>query len=373
VSAAGRSELEPLSNPWDPFRAFRCFVVCTQAATIWITWPLWQVRLSPPLLPATNVPQIDFGYLLLGSLLLALIHGKIGILAHTVLLGAAMLSDQMRLQPEFISQAILLWGTLPWRGARMACRAHLVALWFFAGFNKLLSPLYLSGDARWLVVSFYPQAPEAVSTGVGVVIALTEIGLAVCAAVPRSRHIAVGLAGAIHVGIVVTLAFGLHWDPAVWPWNLALAVAGYVIIGSWKEGMPEEWRQLTLAARGITAVILLLPVGYYVGLVDTYLCHILYSNHAPLAWIRTPDGRRFQVDTRPQLRVPVPQIERLYTAYFAATGKPGEELEIADPRLWYRWRRADRRVLPYEKLRDCRCRQAAGTVSASWKNPVSGG
>jgi len=351
VSAAGRSELDPLTEAWDPFLAFRWFVAFTQAATIWFTWPLWNARLSPPLLPMVDVPHIDFGFLLLGSLLVVLVHGRIGIVAHTVLLGGAMLSDQMRLQPEFISQAILLWGTLPSRPARAVCRAHLIALWFFAGFNKLLSPLYFSGDARWLVVSFYPEASEALSSGIGVAIALAEIGLAVCAFGRRTRPIAVGLAYAIHLGIVVTLAFGLHWDAAVWPWNLALAVAGYAMIGSWKESVGEQWRQLTVAARGAVALILLLPFGYFAGLVDTYLCHILYSNHAPLAWIRTADGRRELVDTRPQLRVPVPQIERLYTAYFAATGQPGDELEIVDPRLWYRWRGTNRRVISFDELR----------------------
>jgi hypothetical protein len=340
----------PLTDPWDPFRVFRWLVVVTQAATIWITWPLWQVRLSPPLLPAVNVPQIDFGILLLGSLALILIHGKTGIVAHTVLLGGAMLADQMRLQPEFISQAILLWGTLPSRPARAACRAHLVALWFFAGLNKLLSPLYFSGDARWLVVSFFPHAPEGVSTAIGAAIALAEIGLAVCAVVPRTRPVAVGLAYAVHLGIVVTLAFGLHWDAAVWPWNLALAVAGYALIGSWKGQVGAELRQLPIATRGAVALILLLPCGYYLGLVDTYLCHILYSSHAPLAWVRMADGRRALVDTRPQLRVPVPQIDRLYTGYFAATGNPGDELEIVDPRLWYCWRGADRRVIAFDEL-----------------------
>jgi len=302
------------------------------------------------LLPAVSVPQVDFGYLLIGSLLLTLFHGRIGVVVHTLLLGAAMLSDQMRLQPEFISQAILLWGTLPWRGARAACRAHLVALWFFAGFYKLLSPLYFSGDARWLVISFYPQASEAFTTGVGTAIAVTEIGLALAATIPRSRPIAVGLAYGMHMGIVATLAFGLHWDPAVWPWNLALACSGYAMIGSWEEGPVEQWRQLAPAARVVVASILLVPLGFYAGLVDTYLCHILYSNHAPAAWIRTAEGHRKLVDTRPALRVPVPQIERLYRAYFAATGRPGETLEIVDPRLVQRWRGTARRVLAYEGL-----------------------
>jgi hypothetical protein len=351
VITVDRSDPDTLADPWDPFRAFRWFVVFTQAATIWITWPLWQVRISPPHLPALPLPQIDFGFLLLGSLALVLIHGKTGIAVHTVLLGLAMVSDQMRLQPEFISQAILLWGTLPWLAVRAISLAHLVALWFFAGLNKLLCPSYYTGDARWLVVSFFPQASEFVSTGIGAAIALTEIGLAICAVVPRTRSVAVGLAYVVHLGIVVTLAFGLRWDAAVWPWNLALAIAGYAIVGSWKKDVVATWRQLPYAARGVVALILISPLGYYVGLVDTYLCHILYSSHAPLAWVRTPEGRRDLVDTRPQLRVPVPQVDRLYSGYFAATGSPGDELEIVDPRLWYRWRGAGRRVTAYENAR----------------------
>jgi hypothetical protein len=223
LAAADQNRGDALGERWDRFLAFRWFVVYMQAASIWITWPLWNVRLSPPQLPAMAVPQIDFGWLLLGSLLIILIHGRIGVIAHTVLLAGAMFSDQMRLQPEFLSQAILLWGTLPIRGARAACRAHLIALWFYAGLNKLTCPLYYSGDARWLVGAFFPQASEMVSSTVGVVIALAEISLAVCAVLPRLRLLAVGLAYALHLGIVVTLAFGLNWDAAVWPWNLSLA------------------------------------------------------------------------------------------------------------------------------------------------------
>ena len=340
-----------------PFLILRWFVVGTQAATIWLTWPLWQVRISPPMLPLIDVYQIDFGYILLGSLVLVLIHDVTGVVVHSALLLAAMLLDQMRLQPEFISQAILLWGTLPWGPARSICRAHLLALWFFSGFHKLICPYFYTGDAHWLVSAFFPEAPQAVSTCFGAMIAMAEISLAICALLPATRRIAVAMAYIFHLGIVVTLAFGLHWDEAVWPWNLALAVAGYAMIGTWKTAPVEEFRQLRLPMRAAVTVILLGPFGYEAGLVDTYLCHVLYSNHAPLAWIyKADEERRDLVDTRPQLRVPVPQIERLYWAYFAAVAAPGDELEIVDPRAWNRWHGSDRRVIAYESLAEARRR-----------------
>jgi hypothetical protein len=105
-----------------------------------------------------------------------------------------------------------------------------------------------------------------------------------------------------------------------------------------------------VALRLAVGLILLSPLAYDTGFIDTYLCHVLYSSHAPLAWIRTPDGRRELIDTRPQLKVPVPQIERLYVRYFAAVAGPGDELEIFDPRWCGRWRTREHRVIGYERV-----------------------
>jgi hypothetical protein len=343
-------QLRRVVHAADRFVAFRWLLVVTQALSIWVTWPLWQVRVAPPMLPLLDVPQIGYGPLLLASLAVILIHGAAGVMLHSALLLAAMLSDQMRLQPEFISQAILLWGTLPWAAARTVARAHLIALWFYSGFHKLTCPYFYSGDAHWLVTSLFPAANVGISTTVGVSLALAEIGLAVCALLPRTRPLAVWMAYFFHLGIVGTLALGLGWDEAVWPWNAALAAAGYVFIGSWKATPAAQFRQLGVPLRLAVGLILLSPLAYDTGCIDTYLCHVLYSSHAPLAWIRTPDGRRELIDTRPQLKVPVPQIERLYAAYFKATAAPGDELEIFDPRLCSRWRMREHRVIGYERV-----------------------
>ena len=150
---------------------FRCLLVAAQGATIVVTWPLWQVRFSPPMLPVLGGPQWNFGLLLLASLGYVLWRPRLGLLAHTCLLIVAAAQDQMRLQPEFISLTILLWGTLPSRGAQLTARVHLIALWFFAGLHKLTSPGFATGDAHWLVTSFVPNATQTVSSAVAFMIA----------------------------------------------------------------------------------------------------------------------------------------------------------------------------------------------------------
>ena len=337
-----------IANRRNLFVTFRWLLVATQSATILTTWPLWNVRTSPPMLPVWNGPSVSFGLLLLASLAVILFRPRLGIILHAALLLVAMSLDQMRLQPEFISQAILLWGTLPSRTARTICRAHLIALWFFAGLHKLLSPGFYTGDAHWLVTSFFSDVSPTLTAFVGLVIAGSEITLAVMALLPTMRKNAVRLAYALHLGILCILMFGLHWDEAVWPWNLALAVAGQVMIGSWKGKLKLDFRRLKFVARAAVAFILIGPLAYYPGLLDTYLCHVLYSNHAPNAWIQHADDETSYIDTRPQLKVPDPQIHRLYEAHFQAVAQPGDRLEIFDPRLWYRWRRIDQRVITYE-------------------------
>ena len=82
---------------------FRWLVVGAQAVTLGLTWPLWQHRTMPPMLPAVDIPSPDMGWPLLGSLVLVLAAPRWGVALHGILLLAAILMDQMRLQPEFIS------------------------------------------------------------------------------------------------------------------------------------------------------------------------------------------------------------------------------------------------------------------------------
>jgi hypothetical protein len=130
---------------------FRWLVVACQGATLVITWPLWQTHRSPPMLPALPLPAFDLGLILLGSLVVVLFAPRRGVVLHSVLLIYAMLIDQTRMQPEIVSLAFLMWGTLPNPNLQAVGRAHVVALWLWAGLNKLLSSGFLRGTGPGLV------------------------------------------------------------------------------------------------------------------------------------------------------------------------------------------------------------------------------
>jgi len=315
---------------------FRSLLILTQAATILVTWPLWQMRDTPPMLPAASLPQLDMGLLLLGSLALIAVAPKTGLAVHTMLVGAAISLDQMRLQPPIISQVLLLWSTLPGRSAATIGRAHLLALWFYAGAYKLLSPYYLDGDLRWLLRELYPAATDGMCLVFALGVAGTELALAIGVCCRATRRLAGPLVYVFHLGILLSLSpLGIGWDPGVWAWNFALAVSGLVLIRSWETRMLDDLNAAPAWTTAVVAVLLLSPLGYSFGLVDTCFCHLLYSNHVPLARIHTAHGSH-PIDTRRQLNVPVPQMHRLYRAHFQAVAAPQDRLQIVDPRWWYR-------------------------------------
>ena len=120
--------------------ALRPAFVALQAGSILVTWQLWQARAAPPLLPVLDrLPQVDLGLVLLATLVLVLFRPFAGALSHLVVLAVACVLDQTRMQPEFISLALILLGTAPVGYARVIAKAHLVTLWLWAGLNKALS------------------------------------------------------------------------------------------------------------------------------------------------------------------------------------------------------------------------------------------
>ena len=94
--------------PLDGRFAFRAVVVAAELATLWITWPLWMVRETPPLLPAVDLPQWDVGPWIAGSALLLLLLPRFGLVVHAALIAWAMLLDQTRMQPQMVSFVCLI-------------------------------------------------------------------------------------------------------------------------------------------------------------------------------------------------------------------------------------------------------------------------
>jgi len=321
--------------------AFRWLLVACQAATILISWPLWQRHASPPLLPALPLPQVPIGALLLGSLLL--VRVRVGLIAHSLLLLAAVLMDQSRLQPEVVSLAFLLWATLPSGGARAFGRAHLVTLWLYAGLNKLVSPAFMHGTAQWMLDGLYPDAPARLRDNFGYVVALAEFGVGLLALLPWTRRVAALAALALHTGILLDLSpVGHHYNEIIWPWNVALAAAAFALIWPWR-GSP--WRTFLACRPAVRVLITLLvvaPLGFYALLTDAYLAHNLYSSNTVTA--ERCDARgfcrpgTFVIETLEAFNAPLPPEHRLFRASFAKTCTAGERLVLHDPR-WLAARR----------------------------------
>ncbi|HEY5312401.1 MAG TPA: hypothetical protein VIK18_07765 [Pirellulales bacterium] len=316
-----------ITGSW-PLTLFRLLVVAAQAATVCITWPLWQVREAPPLLPAVNLPQVDTGWLLLGSLAVVLIAPRVGVALHAAVLLGAIALDQTRLQPELISMCFLLLATLPAAGAKLLGRMHLAALWFFSGFHKIISPHYYGVFAGWLWSQVAPGSSATGGVWVAGVVAVVEMLLGVMVLVPRTRRLAGWVALVLHLGVLASLVY-VDWNVAIWPWNIALALAGLALVRPWRESLAADFARVGVLCRVAAVLLLVSPWGYYLGIVDAYLAHCLYSSNLPMArW----HGRELVGFTIPTLHVPLPPTYRTYKAYFHAVAKPGDEMVIDDPR-----------------------------------------
>jgi hypothetical protein len=343
------SEISPdQSELADPRRNWRwSFAVC-QAASIVLTWPLWQARSgssSPPNLPIADVldhVQFSTGELLLVSLAVVVFWPRIGAIVHGSLLVVAIALDQLRIQPEFVSLAILIAGTVPRPGPLLLARSHLISLWLFAGLHKLLSSGYLweTGPdlARGVLANLNDQQAFLMAIGM----ALAELTLGLIAIHPLSRKCVPALAAILHGGILLSLVVQ-GWNTAVWPWNLALAAAGYGLFAGWNGPL---WPRADAAdATGIgwkiaSAAILAYPVLFYANACDGYLAWCVYSANVPDAVIydeQSPDGERLFDRAYEPFNAPFSPSVRLFEQYFRRMAQPGDWMEIDDPRPLSRW------------------------------------
>ena len=300
--------------------------VLAQIVTLTLTWQLWQVRETPLNLPLLEGPWISFGTLMLFSLFYVLIDPRRGAVVHLVVLFLACIADQYRIQPQFISIAILIFGCSS-SERRMACRWYLIALWFWAGVHKIFSPewpmitLSLLGQANLLADPIAPFFSWLIAFG--------EISVAILALL-RPRAGAIGCI-LLHVGIGLFMSpLFFDFNASVIPWNLATAVVGCAMFWNATQITPAtRWGQ------AIAAVCLLLPFGFYGGWVDRGLAFVLYSGNMPRAAMTGKDGRKILSDWD-KLGVPFPGEQRHFRTIFSKIGESGDKLHIFDRRPWSR-------------------------------------
>ena len=317
-----------------PIAAHLVVVACNLALILsyrW-TWTLWQVRPDGiPNLPALgSLHSLRMAPVLLGACALALAAPRVGTAAHAVALLIAVLGDQVRLQPEFISLTLLALAAA-W-GSRRLCRAHLGTLWFWAGCNKALSYGWAGGGAAFIADSVHLGSYRWL---VAWAVPAVEMALGISTIFPRLRLVS-GVGGTLlHLGIFAALSPVMaSFNSAVWPWNLAFAVATPIVfLTGWRPLRldPLDGGHRNLASLGV-ATMAVLPVGFYVGFSDAYLSHNLYSSNTAAAGIcRGTQCRPFAPDGFTDLNVPVPPEVRLFRAWFRSTCVPGEVFVMTRP------------------------------------------
>ncbi len=312
--------------------ALRVGLVLAQGAMVVQTWQLWEVRTVPPDLPLWGwLPQIDFGPLLLATLVLVLVRPRVGLPVHVAVLAAALATDQLRLQPEFVSLAILLVATGPWRLAPTLGRAHLASLWLWAGFAKATS----TGFARGV--------PDTVAENLGLPwshgllvwgIPLFEMSLGVAAILPVTRRWAGAVGFGFHLAIPLVLEMGLDW--AIMPWNLALAWASLHLLFLPDRPPPGRpwWPQFSVdrARAALLVGLFAYPALVYVGALDLYLGHHVYSSDQQAAVVCEADGRcsTFGIDVNgAAVGAAIPHERRILELWFRDQCHPGQVLKVA--------------------------------------------
>jgi uncharacterized membrane protein YphA (DoxX/SURF4 family) len=275
-----------------------------------------------------GLPQFDMGLLVLATLALTLVRPKVGVLAHMTALAVAFAQDQTRLQPEFVSLALILLGTTTIPHSGVLVRAHLVSLWFWSGLNKALSLDFMSESAQFIYGGL-PLRIEALRPYFGWLVIASEMLAAIFIVLPKLRRIGVALAVGVHLMILLVL-LNRRWNVSVWPWNVAVPLAAIAFF----------WHSSSFAAPGanraiaatFAGLILVLPAGFYAGFVDAYLAHNLYTSNT--AWAVAVCGHNRPCSsgafgqTWNQFRVPLPPEPRIYRAYFDQLCGRGDRLVI---------------------------------------------
>lgn len=315
-------------QPLDVLRAALAFV---QAAMVCTTWSLWSARDLPANLPVVDaLPSLPVGWLLLACCVLVVARPPIGIVANAVVLAVAIALDQLRLQPEFVSVAVLLVATGPWRLGRTLGWGALSSLWLWAGIGKLFS------------ADFQPIADLATSRlGIGALaglavwaIPLGEVALGIGVLVPRLRRWAGWGGAALH--LVAPFALDLTYRSPIFWWNLGLAAAAIVLLAL-DAPQPDPRRVPSVVlSRSLLAALFAYPALAYAGTIDPYLGHHLYSGDVPTAVVCRPDGACSDfgiLATRGALGVPIPPTARMFERWFLAGCTPGEELRVTGMKL----------------------------------------
>jgi hypothetical protein len=239
----------------------------------------------------------------------------------------------LRIQPEVLSLALLMALPVVGTAGVAISRFHLSSLWLWSGVNKVLSTGWSTGGAAFIASSLHVSG---LRPAVVVGLPAAELALGAASLWRRTWPVVRWLAPALHTGILLTLSpVFADWNSAVWPWNVALAVAGFALFrnerpAAARADAPRSRPRQNVAVAVAGGLLLAYPALFYVGSVDTYLAHNLYTSNTAAAAVCEPSGRcdSGPFNTFGPLNVPIPPEPRLFNALFDKTCQPGQQLLI---------------------------------------------
>lgn len=252
------------------------------------------------------------------------------------------------MQPQIFSFWLMMLATLPMPTAQFVGRCHLASLWCFSGLHKLFSAGYYRDVAPFLWSGLFSAETRAMlpdgAVPTAAALAIVEMLLGLAVFIPRLRRPASVVVVGLHVGILWILHRHGNWNTSVWPWNATLATVGAVLIATWHRSPQDELR--VCGRTGFTTGVALFfsPLLFYVGLLDPYLSHCLYSANVPTATMKPAalGAAPYQMNAIDgpywnNLNVPQPPAHRIFELYFRAVARPGDVMIVEDPRLWAEW------------------------------------
>lgn len=384
-------------NADERLRWLRAVVAAGFIAGVLGSVPLWiATRRSYPLTPVSgNLPALafPFDYLLLGTLLLALVlagarraRGERAYLFLSVTLFALLAAlDQSRLQPWAYQYALMLAALAcspgneddgeTHRFALSALAVILASVYFWSGVQKLNTG-FTTGELPALVNPFLRRLPgnlDAYPRPLGFALGITEAAIGVGLLMRRFRRYALTLACVLHLGVLAMLV-ALNRNSVVWAWNVVMIVIVLLLFRGYDPAPLalhlRGKRRITYAV--VVALCGVLPFLNFFHLWDSYLSWALYSGNTTTATVRVSDNIKtnfpddvqqlMKTDSRgehvlylyhwsmAELNVPPYPEPRVYKSVARELCRPARE--PSDVRLAVRehprWRRAATTVTIYD-------------------------
>jgi hypothetical protein len=233
--------------------------------------------------------------LFVSSLIAVVIHPRPARMISAALAtgGVLVCFDINRLQPWLYYDLLLLSGLalVDWknpdaprtRAGTALCGFVVAATYFWSGLNKangtfaadvfpwLLQPL----GAVWVerLRMFWFAAPMA------------ECAIGVLLVIPRGRRWALGLAVAMHAGILLAIGpLGRNTNSVIWPWNIETPLLAFALFH--RNGKPlvsPAWS--VPAGKFVVILVGVLPALNFAGWWDAPLSASLYSGKSTDGWI----------------------------------------------------------------------------------------